>query len=140
MVSKETHNLVLVAKYFSPILSGAGNRFLNINHFLNHNNVKLTVLTILHKGTKKSEVINGVKIYRINIINDIDDATYELQKKSYFLLKKLKVDTVIFLHHSYKAFIYVLLLRLKKIKCIKNVTMMPAVIESNFKGFILKQH
>ena len=139
LVSNKTHNLVLVTKYFTPILSGPGKRFLRINHFLKQYNIKLTVLTILHKGNKKSEIIDGINVYRLKINSESDDKTYELQKKSYLIMKKIDVDTVIFIQHSYKAFIYILLLRLKKIKCIKNVTMMPSKSEKNIKSFIFKQ-
>ena len=60
-------------------------------------------------------------------------------KKILFNHEKIDVDTVIFIQHSYKAFKYILFLRLKKIKCIKNVTMMPGKLEKNIKNFIFKQ-
>ena len=80
LVSNKTHNLVLVTKYFAPVLSGPGKRFLRFNHFLKQYSIKLTVLTILHKGTKKSEIIDGINVYRIKINTNSDDYTYELQK------------------------------------------------------------
>ena len=84
-------------------------------------------------------LILGYWIYRLKINTKTNDKTYELQKKAYFFLKKLKIDTIIFVQHSYRAFMYVLLFRLRKIKCVKNITMMPNKLEKNIKSFIYKQ-
>ena len=135
MMSKK-YKIYLVTKYFHPILTGAGNRFFNLYPYLKAKNIELSVLTIKYNSTSSYEEISGIKIFRSNI--DLKKNTnYKLQKFAFdFSMKKIP-DAIIFLHHSYRSFIFIALLRMIGIKCIRNVTMMPKIQTINLKQYVI---
>ena len=126
--------IYLVTKYFTPALTGAGNRFINMHPYLKRKNVELSVLTIKYYDASLYEEINGIKIFRFDVF-DGKNATYALQEFAYRFAIKKKPDAIIFLHHSYHSFIYIAMLRLRNIICIRNVTMMPKIHHRNLKHY-----
>ena len=131
------NKVFLITKYFYPVTTGAGNRYRNIAPYLRKNELALSVLTLKYFGTKDYEKIDGIPIYRFGINYKLKDRSYFLEKKIFGIALRQKPKAVIFLHHSYRAFYLILILRLFGIHCIKNITMMPTKKKKSLKNYFI---
>lgn len=118
----------LVAKYFYPTYSGAGERFRRYAPGLKERGINLTVWTLQQPGMPEREIVDGgIAVHRIPIQARHDQLSFLLLKKTmeFFRTSGNRPDLLHLVHHSFQGAPLLWKLRWSGLPSLISLTMMP---------------
>ncbi|MBV6396426.1 MAG: 2-deoxystreptamine N-acetyl-D-glucosaminyltransferase [Anaerolineales bacterium] len=123
----------LIAKYFSPTFSGAGERFRRYAPGLKERGINLTVWTLHQPGMPEHEMVDGgIAVHRIPIQANRDQLSFLLLQQTAESFRKYgyQPDVLHLLHHSTRGVPLLWKLRWFGLPSVISLTMMPPQISS----------